>query len=127
MSAKELWISHRNLAGLIHQVMDHGNDFHFRAQGVSMKPFIQSGDLLTVQSISKSPHIGDVILYQTITNRLIVHRVVGRTSLTCNNNELGHQDKTTFRVRGDRLWAPLERLLVVIIFQVTHSLGLIRS
>ena len=110
-----LWISHRDLANLAREVMRHGQSFRFRAQGISMRPFIRSGDLLTVQPLGggESPRLGDVILYQAEGDRLIAHRVVGGSgaSLVARGRISGYRaDETTLRVRGDRLWAPLERV-----------------
>jgi len=72
-----LWISHPDLAAVLQDVLSQGQSFRFRADGLSMLPFIRPGDLLTVRSLDgKAPGVGDVVLYQVTGERLAAHRVV---------------------------------------------------
>ena len=94
-----LWIGHRDLAVLAQEVLRHGQVLWFQAHGFSMQPFIQPGDRLRLRPLRPSgPVLGEVILYRTSGERLAAHRVVGRAPGAGQ----------PLRVRGDRLWAPLE-------------------
>ncbi len=43
-----------------------------------MRPWIRSGDILTISPLSKKgPKLGDVVAFSAVENSLIVHRVVG--------------------------------------------------
>jgi hypothetical protein len=78
------WISHRDLAAVVRDVLSHGQSFRFRAHGLSMLPFIRPGDLLTIQSLGgRAPRVGDVILYQVAGERLAAHRVLRGMTAGC--------------------------------------------
>ncbi len=64
---------------LLKGVLDMGASFRFRANGVSMTPFIKQGDLVTLSPYSGSrPRLGDVAaFFQPGTEKLTIHRVVG--------------------------------------------------
>ena len=66
-----------------------------------MLPFIPPNARIYVRQ--GSPQWGDAILYQVPEGRLIVHRVVGKAGSFQRSGSIRR-----FRVRGDRLWAPLE-------------------
>ena len=51
----------------------------FRPCGSSMRPFIQEGDVLTVEPIAHGEASrGDVVLFRRREGQLVAHRVVGR-------------------------------------------------
>jgi signal peptidase I len=75
---------------LLVAVLEHGRQFRFRAAGMSMFPFIRSGDVVTVSPLKRGePRIGDVVAFLQVSDRsLTLHRVVGA----------GRQ---TYEIRGD--------------------------
>ncbi len=74
---------------LLVAVLEHGRQFRFRAAGMSMFPFIRSGDVVTVSPLKGEPRIGDVVAFLQVSDRsLTLHRVVGT----------GRQ---TYEIRGD--------------------------
>jgi signal peptidase I len=54
--------------------------FRFRAQGFSMHPFIQDGDVITVSPLEgRAPKMGEVAAFWNHeTGKLMVHRVIAR-------------------------------------------------
>jgi len=73
-------IPNSTFTSLLKGVLDMGASFRFRANGVSMTPFIKQGDLVTLSPYSGSePHLGDVAaFFFPDTEKLIIHRVVGK-------------------------------------------------
>jgi signal peptidase I len=70
-------VGHGDFLRLSQAILESGNSLRFRARGWSMHPFIQDGDLLTIAPVGKgSVKRGDVVLYATDENRLMVHRVI---------------------------------------------------
>jgi signal peptidase I len=65
---------------LLQAVLNKGTPFRFRAEGFSMYPFIRNGDVVTLSPLFDAvPRLGDVIAFvRPGTNRLIVHRVIGK-------------------------------------------------
>jgi len=65
---------------LLKGVLDMGASFRFRANGVSMTPFIKQGDLVTLSPYTESkPRLGDVAaFFLPGTEKLTIHRVVGK-------------------------------------------------
>ncbi len=65
---------------LLKGVLGMGASFRFRANGVSMTPFIKQGDLVTLSPYAgSSPRLGDVAAFLFPgTEKLAIHRVVGR-------------------------------------------------
>ncbi len=58
-----------------------------------MRPFIQDGDLITVSPLQNSPvKVGDVVLYKTLDDQVIVHRVIRKTI---------KGSETVFFIKGD--------------------------
>jgi signal peptidase len=93
----ELALSGRALLELLQPVLARGLPFRFRARGHSMLPFIQDGDLLSIQPKEKADlRIGQVVAYiHPDRSRLVVHRVVGRSAgafLLQGDNLLGGPD-----------------------------------
>jgi len=76
---RELKLDDDAFAGLSAQILRQGGSFQFRARGSSMTPFIRDGDLLTIAPVDVADlQIGDVVLYCTRRDSVVVHRVVGR-------------------------------------------------
>jgi signal peptidase I len=64
---------------LLEAVLDHGKQFRFRAGGMSMFPFIRSGDVVTIAPLDREkPYLGDIVAFLHPSNRsLTLHRVIG--------------------------------------------------
>ncbi len=111
MAAAELWIDHRELAKLAREVLSRGQRFQFQAYGQSMWPFIRSGDRLLIEPLQSTwPRVGEVVLYQTLHGGLIAHRVVRALPPTPALPRKDRGSQEFLHIRGDRLWAPLERV-----------------
>lgn len=80
----ELSLSETAFTALLRAVLDKGAPFRFRATGFSMSPFISSGDVLTVFSLSGRPRLGDVVAYASQgSGGIAIHRVVGKRAGHC--------------------------------------------
>lgn len=81
---EELPLSGPALLELLRAVLDKGKPFRFRANGSSMSPFIHNGDIITVSPLAGIlPRPGDIVAFiHPLNNKLIVHRVVSRNSIT---------------------------------------------
>jgi signal peptidase I len=67
-----------------------------------MRPFIQDGDLITVSPLRNSPvRVGDVVLYKTIIDQAIVHRIIKKTKKDKNSIML---------VKGDAAFGSPEKI-----------------
>jgi signal peptidase I len=67
-----------------------------------MRPFIQDGDLITVSPLRDSTiRVGDVVLYKTADDRVIVHRVIRKTIKGSG---------TVFFIKGDAAFGPPEKI-----------------
>jgi hypothetical protein len=64
-------------AQLMIAVLEKGRPFRFKANGISMAPFIKNGDTLTIVPISGMPTIGSVVAVLTRDGRFFIHRIVG--------------------------------------------------
>ena len=57
--------------------LEDGRSMRFKANGWSMRPFIQNGDYITVGPIAdSSTRKGDIVFYTTDQVRVVVHRVI---------------------------------------------------
>ena len=76
----ELSLSGPALTELLLAVLDKGLPFRFRAKGFSMTPFIRDGDVITISPLfGIPPRHGDVVVFiRPGTERVVVHRVVGK-------------------------------------------------
>ena len=64
---------------LSHELLASGIDFRFHANGRSMMPTIQDGEILQVRSTTRErPIVGDIILFRK-DGRLRAHRIVRRS------------------------------------------------
>jgi len=84
--------------------LDKGVSVRFQAKGWSMRPYIQDGDFVTVSPLDDIPvKRGDVVLYATAENRLIVHRIIKKY----NKN-----GSTAFLIKGDATFGSPESINV---------------
>ena len=61
----------------VEDLLNRGKSITFPISGWSMYPFIDDGDLITVQPCSrKKLHVNDVVLYRRINGPLVLHRIV---------------------------------------------------
>ena len=82
-----------DFAELSREILKRGDSIRFKARGSSMCPWIRDGDLLTIRTAdARSVKPGDVILYQSLGEKCIVHRVI--------NIEF-QNDRKIFITRGD--------------------------
>jgi hypothetical protein len=61
---------------LVAELVANGNSFRFCARGRSMLPTIQDGDILHVEPVTKSPRIGDIVLFYK-RGKFKAHRIIG--------------------------------------------------
>jgi hypothetical protein len=73
------------MLGLLEGVLSRGVPFRFRAGGSSMAPFIRDGDVISVSPLrGDSPGAGEVVAFlHPETEKLVVHRVIGRREAGC--------------------------------------------
>ncbi|MBW2651452.1 MAG: S24/S26 family peptidase, partial [Deltaproteobacteria bacterium] len=73
-------LSNSSLLKLSNDLLERGTSIRFQAKGFSMRPFIQDEDLITVSPLWNFPiRVGDVVLYKTMDDQAIVHRVIRKT------------------------------------------------
>ncbi|MGQ9525269.1 MAG: hypothetical protein ACUVTZ_10570 [Armatimonadota bacterium] len=95
-------VSHAELGGIAVEVLSRGGRLRFTAPGHSMHPLIRNADIVTIEHASAEQlRLGDVALYRSHPNRLVLHRVVG---WTCRN---GHR---VLFIRGDASDGPAEEV-----------------
>lgn len=86
---------------LVHLLGD-GIAVRFRARGSSMLPAVRDGDILRVQPIVHTAvHPGDIVLYRTPHNGIVVHRVVDIST---------HGEEIILLVKGDASGTPDPRV-----------------
>ncbi len=68
------------LGSLMAEVLEKGENFHFRAFGWSMAPFIKPGDMLQIEPIGeRKPLVGEVVAFSLPgSGGYRVHRIVQR-------------------------------------------------
>ncbi|NWF76343.1 MAG: signal peptidase I [Nitrospirae bacterium] len=92
---REIGLDRDELGVLTEEIIGRGGSFSFKAHGWSMYPFIHDGDILTVGPVSTNElKSGDIILYKSLDDGVVVHRVIGKTKV--GNTEI-------LKVRGDAL------------------------
>ena len=95
-------LSNSNLLKLSRDLLGENTSIRFRAKGFSMRPFIQDGDLITVSPLRNSPvRIGDVVLYKTVDDQAIVHRVIRKRT---------KGRRATFFIKGDAAFGQPEKV-----------------
>lgn len=95
-------LNNSDLLKLSREFLERAVSIRFRAKGFSMRPFIQDGDLITASPLQNSfVRVGDVVLYKTAGDRVIVHRVIRKT---ITNN------RTVFFIKGDATFGQPEKV-----------------
>ena len=83
---------------LAQAILEGGLTLRFRAKGMSMHPFVRSGDLLYVQAVAPDRvHVGDLVLFRIAGSKVAVHRVLRRKRFG---------EEIAFVVKGDRVERP---------------------
>jgi hypothetical protein len=141
---KDLPITSKGLADIMHAVLAKGCLFRFKARGWSMTPFIRDGDVVSVKTIYQSAYgVGSIVAFRNpINGRLVVHRVLAKKGDSvyiagdgANDQQDGWIPKenligvvTRIERKGRRVWIGLgaERLLIAYISR-TGLLNTIRS
>ena len=71
--------------GLCEDVLRRGADLRIRVTGRSMYPFLKGGEVLTIRQVPyPSLRRGDLILYKSLYNKPVLHRIL-RIELSLNN------------------------------------------
>ncbi|MBU1726820.1 MAG: nucleotidyltransferase family protein [Candidatus Omnitrophica bacterium] len=77
------------------EIFEQGDTLRFKAQGVSMLPFIRGGDILTIKKAgSGGLHYADILFFYSVPGSALVHRLIKKSR---------YQGKETFSTRGDAL------------------------
>ena len=73
-------LQNAELGSLMAEVLEKGENFHFRALGWSMAPFIKPGDMLQIAPIGeRRPLVGEVVAFSLPgSGGYRVHRIVKR-------------------------------------------------
>lgn len=84
--------------GLARQILASGEQCRFRVRGNSMQPLVKDGDRLVVHAITPEKlQPGNILLYETRTGRLLVHRLVGK---------IRTGDHVALKLQGDAMLFP---------------------
>jgi len=77
-------LSMPSLIELLKTVLEKGVSVRFQVRGFSMSPFIKDNDIVTLTPLrNQTPGLGDVVAFVLPeTNRLLVHRVIGKKNGT---------------------------------------------
>ena len=99
---REVNLDRAEFAGLSAEVLSRGGLFRFKARGTSMTPFIQDGDILTIQPVEAVDlRVGQVAFYRDVRDKMTAHRVIRKEV----------RDKSTLLLmRGDAALGPAERI-----------------
>jgi hypothetical protein len=96
----DISVGRDELYDLASAVLSRGASFSFVASGMSMLPFVHSGDRLTIApSRGADLRRGDIAFYVGEGGGLMAHRVLGRS-----------RDAVTLLARGDGVWRIPERV-----------------
>jgi hypothetical protein len=102
-----LSIDHENFLILAEEFLKREKMLRFRAKGNSMTPFIRDNDIVTIEPVKGTPHVGDVILFRSTCGGLILHRIRKKVA----NGILPHGDSAA---KADGL-IPYENVLGKVI------------
>ncbi len=95
-------------AALSQELLQQGKSLRFRAQGTSMYPLVRNDDILLLEPFQDGKiRVGDVVLFNSQTGDVVVHRVIRR-----RNTANGMQ----YKIQGDQAaqpdgWIPREKIL----------------
>jgi len=79
-------------------ILGCGKSLRFKAQGVSMQPLVRDGDVLLIKPVNPATiRPGEIVLFQSQRERVIVHRVLRKRV-----NHTG----VAFLVQGDQAAQP---------------------
>ena len=93
METNKTIISAEDFEQIAGELLGNGNMLRFRAHGRSMHPFIQDGDILTINpATAESLANGDIAFYRKATGQLTAHRILGKKK---------DGNSTIFLIRGD--------------------------
>jgi hypothetical protein len=80
---------------LARTVLERGLTLRFRARGISMRPLLKDQDVLHVRPVAhRSIAVGDVVLYISARDQVVVHRVLRR---------LRTAEGMNYQIKGDRV------------------------
>jgi signal peptidase len=66
-------------AELVRLALQKTGRFRFRVRGVSMRPFLDDGDVVSIAPVHPERiRVGDVLCFERPSDRLVLHRVVER-------------------------------------------------
>jgi len=83
---------------LAQAILSEGLTLRFRAKGMSMHPFVRTGDILYVQTVApEQVRTGDLVLFRAAGCKIAVHRVLRQTQW---------QERPAFIIKGDRTERP---------------------
>ncbi len=64
-------------AEILSSVIERGVPFRFQASGMSMSPFVRSGDVLTISPVTGTLKLGEVVAFRLQAGgRFAVHRII---------------------------------------------------
>ena len=87
-----------NSLSLVEELIGEGLSVRIQVTGVSMCPFLQGWEFLTLCRLEpKNLAVGDLILFVTLENRPLVHRIIRITK---------NIDSTSILTKGDGLSGP---------------------
>ena len=73
----ELRLDNKQFASIVKALFKYGYSLRFRARGLSMRPFINDGDILEVETIGTNPiRRGEVLLCQLGDGKILAHRLL---------------------------------------------------
>ena len=68
-------IKMEDMEPLIRETLQSGKAFSFPSKGVSMRPMLNTGDLVTIEKLNRQLKKGDIVLYKRPNGQFILHRV----------------------------------------------------
>ena len=96
---------------VVRELLERGKSVRFQVRGVSMRPWIRNGDLITASPLSGPVRFGDVVLYCLENDRFFIHRVLWRAPAWA---------ETKFFIKGDACFSgpdmvPMENILARVV------------
>jgi signal peptidase I len=105
---KSILSSETALLDLSKEILKKHKSIRFQAKGWSMRPFIRDGDHITVSPVEDSSlKSGDVVLYISAGNKVIVHRIIKKYK---------REGKTTLLIKGDASLGIAEKVDVHMVY-----------
>ena len=89
----EIKLKHNDFIDLSVNILGQGGSLQFKAHGYSMYPFIRNGDAVIVHPVDADAlSVGDIVFYRNSLNRLVAHRIIGKSIF---------KNQIILRTRGD--------------------------